>query len=340
MKRRVTIVDIAREAGVTKGAVSYALNGQRGVSEQTRERILAIAVELGWQPNSAARALSASRVGAVGLVVTRPAQTLGVEPFFMQLIAGIEAALSVHETALMFQVVSDVDAELAALKRWWGMRRVDGVLLTDMRVEDPRPAALHEMGMPAVAIGEPDSSVDIPYVSSDEGAPVREAVEYLVAQGHRRIARVAGRADLLHTQRRLEAFRHAVRSCELTDSVVATTDFTDEQGARATRRLLSAQARPTALLYDNDVMAVAGLGVAHEMGISVPAELSLVAWDDSVLCRLVHPPLTAISRDISGLGQAGAELLLELLEGGTAHSRQTPVPALVPRSSTARPTSA
>ena len=92
--KRPTIADIARRAGVTKAAVSFALNGQPGVSAATRERILAIAGEIGFQPNSAARALSDGRAGAFGLIIDRPARTLGVEPYFTQLISGIQAELS------------------------------------------------------------------------------------------------------------------------------------------------------------------------------------------------------------------------------------------------------
>src|SRR5215469_8477555 len=100
--RRPTIADIARQAGVTKAAVSFALNGQPGVSAATRERILAIAAEVGFQPSSAARALSDGRAGAFGLVIDRPARTLGVEPYFMQLLSGIQAELIASHVTLLF----------------------------------------------------------------------------------------------------------------------------------------------------------------------------------------------------------------------------------------------
>jgi DNA-binding LacI/PurR family transcriptional regulator len=103
--KRPTIADIAAQAGVSTGAVSYALSGQPGVSAATRARIVAIAHEVGWQPNVAARSLSVSRAHAVGLVIARPARILGVEPFFMQFIAGLEAELSARSTALLLQVV-------------------------------------------------------------------------------------------------------------------------------------------------------------------------------------------------------------------------------------------
>src|ERR1700691_2581796 len=125
--RRPTIADIAQRAGVTKTAVPFALNGQPGVSAATRERILAIAQEIGSQPSSAARALTAGKAGAFGLVVDRPARTLGLEPFFMQLISGIQSELSADGTPLLFTVAEDQQAELAIYRSWWARRRVDGV---------------------------------------------------------------------------------------------------------------------------------------------------------------------------------------------------------------------
>src|SRR6266702_3566281 len=110
--KRPTIADIAQRAGVTKAAVSFALNDQPGVSAATRERILAIARELGFQPSSAARALADGRAGAFGLVIDRPARTLGMEPFFMQLISGIQAELSGDHSALLFTMADDQAAEI------------------------------------------------------------------------------------------------------------------------------------------------------------------------------------------------------------------------------------
>ena len=107
--RRTTIKDIAERAGVSKGAVSYALNGRPGVSDETRDRILAIADELGWYPNRAARALSASRADACGLVLARPATTIALEPFFMEFIAGVEAELSPRSIGLTIQLVDSVE---------------------------------------------------------------------------------------------------------------------------------------------------------------------------------------------------------------------------------------
>lgn len=337
--KRPTISDIAQRAGVSKGAVSYALNGLPGVSEATRAKVVAIAEEIGWTPNNAARTLSGAASQAVGLALLRPARVLAIEPFFMELISGVEAELSARSYALSLQIVADAEVERTIYRRWWGERRVDGVLLCDVRVDDHRIALLEELELPGVIIGGPVETDLLPQVWTDDVQVINDTVEYLAALGHRRIARVAGLPGLLHTSTRETAFAEACDRLGLTDFVTVTTDFTGEEGGRATRRLLSSATRPTAVIYDNDVMAIAGLAVAHEMGIAIPSELSLVAWDDSALCQIVHPPLTALSRDIPGQGARAARALLSRIAGEAVTSHQEDSARLTPRGSTAPPVS-
>ena len=165
-----------------------------------------------------------------------------------------------------------------------------------------------------------------------------ETVEYLHALGHRRIARVGGLPQFLHTRIRTDAFDETCARLKLAEATSVVSDYSGEEGARITRRLLSSRRRPTAIIYDNDVMAIAGLGVVQEMGLSVPGDLSIVAWDDSVLCRLVHPPMTALQRDIPAYGARAAELLLALIDGQPpAGGVQDATARLAPRGSTGRP---
>lgn len=111
-------------------------------------------------------------------------------------------------------------------------------------------------------------------------------------------------------------------------------DYTGEHGAAATKELLSSTRPPTAILYDNDLMAVSGLSVASQLGVHVPAQLSVVAWDDSALCELVHPSVTALHRDVAAVGAQGARSLLALAAGQDVAHRQEPEPTLQPRGST------
>lgn len=333
---RVTIKDVAARAGVSKGAVSLAVNHKPGVSEATRDRIFAAARELGWEPNLSARSLSSRRVDTVGLAICRPARLLGLEPFYMEFISGIESVLTERSCSLLLRLVRDLDEEVALQESWWRGHRISGSILVDFHEDDPRVPALKELGLPAVAVGHPDLTGGLTSVWTDDAAAVAEAVRYLAALGHRRIVRVGGPETLGHSAIRAAAFDATVRELGLDEGRQVATGFAGEEGARVTRSLLFSARRPTAILYDNDIMAVAGAAVAAEMGLSVPADLSLLAWDDSQLCRLTHPTLSAMSHDVHGFGADVARTLFEVIDGGPAESHPVPTPALTPRGSTAQ----
>ncbi|MGW6024264.1 LacI family DNA-binding transcriptional regulator [Streptomyces sp. NPDC055099] len=335
--KRPTIADIARSAGVSKVAVSYALNDQPGVSEQTRAKIKAIARDVGWRPSNAARALNGAKARAVGLAVCRPARTLSVERFFMELISGIESELAPRSIALMLQTVTSHDDEIELYRRWWGEGRVDGALLVDLHDNDVRIPAFAAMDLPVVALGPPEAAGAVPAVWSDDGASIHETVAYLAALGHRRIARVAGLPKLAHTGVRDAAFEAACRTAALPEPVMVHTDYSGDEGARATRGLLIAAERPSAIVYDNDIMAIAGLSVAQELNLEVPRDLSLVAWDDSPFSQVVRPQLTALTRDIAEYGATAARILLAAVEEEPVGNSQVPAARLVPRASTSAP---
>lgn len=335
--KRLTITAIAQEAGVSIAAVSYALNGLPGVSAETRERILVVADRMGWRPNIAARSLSVARAHAVGLVIARPADTLGVEPFFMRFISGLERELAEAGTALLLQVVENHKAWNTTVEKWWAERRVDGVIVTDVQGRDSRFAVLERLGIPAVVAGRPQPRLTAPAVWSDDAVAVRIAVDHLVGLGHQRIARVAGLSSLDHTRVRTSAFRAAMKANGLDGSDILDTDYSFEAGAEVTRRLLERPTPPTAVIYDNDLMAVAALGVARDLGASVPGDLSVVAGDDSPLCLIGQPTITALSRDVPAYGAQTARTLLDAVEGRDPASVVVDPPHLEIRASTGAP---
>ncbi|WP_427017625.1 LacI family DNA-binding transcriptional regulator [Pseudarthrobacter sp. P1] len=337
-KSRPTIDDIASKAGVSRGAVSFALNGRPGVSEATRARIIEVARQLDWSPNSAARALSGAKTDVIGLVIARPAKTLSVEPFFSMLISGIQAGLSAAKVALQMQIVEDSAAEIATYRRWWNENRVDGVILIDLMESDPRIPVLEELSMPAVVAGGPGEHGHLASVWADDRAAMVSVVDYLAAIGHRRIGHISGLPGFQHTQQRLGALADSAQRLGLPAIESVPTDFSDSAGAAATRHLLSRQERPTAIIYDNDVMALAGLGIATEMNISVPRELSIVSFDDSALTKLTNPAITSLTGDTFNFGHQVSKALLRIIADPTATaSLQLPTPVLSVRASTAPP---
>jgi LacI family repressor for deo operon, udp, cdd, tsx, nupC, and nupG len=335
-RRAPTIDDVAARAGVSKSAVSFALNDRPGIAADTRTRILSVAAELGWAPSTRARALSQSRAYALGLVLTRDPALLGTDPFFPAFIAGVETELSALEHALVLQVGDDPSAESGRYERLARSGRVDGVFLTDLRFDDPRVALCLELGLPAVTIGRPDQPSPFPAVCIDDRAGVAAAVHHLAELGHERIAHVAGRQSLLHGSRRRHAWESAMTELGLEPALLEVADFTAAAGAAATRALLDAADPPTAIVYANDVMAIAGLAVANDLGLSLPDQLSIVGYDDSELAAHVHPPLTSVRSDAVGWGRAATRVLLDSLDSPQADVELAPA-SLVVRASTAGP---
>ena len=275
----------------------------------------------------------------VGLAICRPARLLGLEPFYMEFVSGVESVLIERNCSLLLRLVRNVEEEVGLQESWWRGRQVGGSILVDFRADDPRVAATERLGLPVVAVGHPAFTGSLTSVWTDDATAVTEAVRYLAALGHRRIARVGGAAALGHTAMRTAAFDEAARGLELAGAWQVTTDYSGEAGGRATRSLLTAPPadRPTAIVYDNDIMAVAGLSVAAEMGLNVPRDVSLLAWDDSQLCRLTHPTLSAMSHDVHGFGAEAARTLFGVITGEGPGSHPVPTPVLTPRGSTAPP---
>jgi DNA-binding LacI/PurR family transcriptional regulator len=269
----------------------------------------------------------------VGLVLARSPKLFGVEPFSMELIGGIEEVLTAVDRPLLMQVVPNDGTEQATYRRWVHDHAVAAVVLMDLTVDDPRLALVHELALPSVALASTASHLTSPHVAVDGGRTMREAVGELVALGHRRIAQVSGPEILQHTRERTETFIAECRRSGVAHQVVVG-DYTEGSGATATRRLLEGDEPPTGIVFDNDVMAIAGLGVAREHGLDVPRDLSIIAWDDSTLCRLAVPPLSAMSLDVHELGRQVGACVLAVLAGKDPGGQPAPAHQFVARGST------
>ena len=272
----------------------------------------------------------------IGYVQRRAAFSLGIDPFHRDFVAGMETVARRAGGAVLLQIVADLDEELACFRRWARSGgEVAGVVISDVLHDDPRPALLAELGLPTVVLGHYDGT-DFSSVAVDDAGAMRDAVQHLVALGHRRIARVTGPSALSHTRVRGAAFEQALAAAdegvEGVSGVTVEGDYSTESGRTATVLLFAGSGaaagaaagaadraprdQPTAIVYDNDAMAVGGLEAASSLGVDVPGRLSLLAWDDSALCQLAAPPLSVVSRDVPALGEEAAEALLASLRGG------------------------
>lgn len=332
--RRPTLRDIAERVGVSEAAASFALNGKPGVSEATRQRVLQAAKALNWAPHHAARALTGAGTATVGLVIARSAQDVGSELFFHRLMTGMQAVLSRRQYALLLQVVDSVDEEIAVYHTWKRENRVDGVVLVDLRRNDPRPEAVAELELPALIAGGPDPAGVVPSVSIDDAAAMASIMRHLKETGHERVAYLSGSITLLHVHRRIESFLRASADLGIADCRSHATDFSAGAGDSATASALLGNPRPTALIYDNEVLAVAGVGAIRRMSLRIPEDVAVVVWEDTPVCTVLQPALTALRRDAAGFGADVAEHLLKVLAGERVADFEERVPTLVARAST------
>jgi LacI family transcriptional regulator, repressor for deo operon, udp, cdd, tsx, nupC, and nupG len=229
--------------------------------------------------------------------------------------------------------VPEHEGEHQTYRRLSDEGRVDGVFVTDLYVDDPRPALLAELGLPAVIVGPALPEAFWPAVGVDDGPGIAAAVQHLVALGHRRIAHVSGPLAMVHGVSRRDAWAATLRAADLPEGPCLEADFSAEGGAAATRELLDLPEPPTAIVYASDLMAMAGLAVAGSRGIDVPGQLSVTGYEDTELAAHVSPPLTSVSTDVIGWGRAAARRLLELVDNHPATDAELPAPRLVVRGS-------
>jgi LacI family transcriptional regulator, repressor for deo operon, udp, cdd, tsx, nupC, and nupG len=339
---RPTINDVASAAGVSKGAVSFALNDRPGLAPDTRRRILEVAEQLGWSPSPQARALSVSKALAVGLVIARPPDVLRADTFFPSFIAGLETVLSARGQALLLQVAEHGDVE--AYRRLASEGRVDGVFVTDLRTDDERPALLDELGLPAVIVG-PDLGDGSGYgaqqsvLGVDDAPGIAAAVWHLAGLGHTRIAYIDGGRGTIAADRR-RGYRRAMRAHGLDGQLrVIGGDHTEAAGARAARLLLDeGRPLPTGVVAFNDHCAVGLLDALTRAGVEVPGEVSVVGYDDSGLSRLAHVNLTTVNQDARRQATHAVAAATERLDGGRTSAREVVLaPHLVVRGTTGPP---
>jgi DNA-binding LacI/PurR family transcriptional regulator len=333
--QRVTISDLARRLHISKASVSYALNDRPGVSEETRRRVLSLAEELGFHPNSAAVALSASRTRTIGIVIARDPALISTEAFYMRTLVGIEQYLNEVDSSLLLRLTGEHGEDLDVLRRWSRQGRVDGFILFDEHNDDERVPLLKELGVPCVVVSSnaPDDGVGR-LISSPEQT-VTLLLDHLAELGHRDIAHVSGPFTFVHEQLRVKllaehAKRRGIRVTHLEGS------YRYEDGAEMTRTVLARKKRPTALVLGNDLMAVAALRVAMDLGTAVPDELSIVAWDDSPLCELARPGITAVDQQTMERGRMAADLLFRIAAGESGLHWETPAGQLRVRDSSGR----
>lgn len=309
-----TIRDVAEMAGVSVASVSRVVNNSRGVQPETRRRVEEATQELGYIPNEAARSLKLARSNLLACVI--PDVT---NPFFPELVRGIEDIASAEGYGTLLCNTDNNSQKEADYLSLLARHRVDGLLFIPARDEKPPPGLIRllEQGSPVVVVDrflhgfEGDSIV----VDNRRGGIL--AAEHLLELGHRRIAIINRLPDTSTSRLRQEAYEETLASAgALNQSLVRLGSYSFDFGRDMARQLLSGSGdRPTAILAGSDVLAIAALQVAHELGLRVPHDVSIVGFDRIAMSQLMSPPLTTVEQPTYEMARIAAGLLLKRARG-------------------------
>lgn len=327
------IRDIARLAGVSTATVSHVINNSRFVSEETKQKVLAAIERNGYTPNAHARSLATKQNHTFGLILSDLSN-----PFFPELVKSIqERAIELGYDITLGNTNYEPQRTLASVQRMLE-QRVSGVavMTSEMDVSLIERLAAREVAMVFLDVGKVGPYVSNIVVNYEKG--IREGVEHLLELGHRRIAYISGPLRLKSAQRRHVAFTKTMKkyaSSLHTEPMIFEGDFKATGGQQAVAEMLRNSPLPTAVIAANDLMAIGALRELRQAGLRVPADISVVGFDDILFSALTDPPLTTLALPREEMGRAAIEALLQTFRTDDRLGREYKItPKLVIREST------
>lgn len=307
MAKRITIGDVAAQAGVSVATVSKVLNGRYGVAQDTATRVKAVIEELGYEASLIARSLRSSRTNVIGILVA------DFEPFSAELLKG--AALAIRGSGYEVVVYSGGHGhDHAGWERRY-MSRLSGTLTDGTILVTPTVVDVVN-DAPVVAVDAHTGTSGLPTVSSDNLKGAIVATEHLIRLGHRRIGFLAGRPDLESAQLREQGYRQALGAAGIVidPELVLVGGYTAADAAAPARQLLQMDDPPSAVFAANDLSAIETIEAAQALGLRVPDDVSVVGFDNVPESALIDPPLTTIDQSIQQMGFEAVRLLIALIE--------------------------
>ncbi|MBM2617323.1 LacI family DNA-binding transcriptional regulator [Actinoplanes sp. LDG1-06] len=336
-----TSSDVARAAGVSRSAVSFAFNSPQRISAATRDRILAVAAEMGYTPNTLARMLQAGTTNSIGVLLPQRLARILENPYYARFLMGVGQVCDQEGYTLLLTPPLQ-DSVLKAIP----YAAVDGFVVCGLETEGAEVLELERRGVPFVLI-DSDRYENAPSVEVDDRGGAREVTQYLLELGHRRIAvlsmgpgpDVESRGYRGPLGRRMDGIADALAGAGMTmaDVALAEVPVTRTDGYTATRELMKRDPRPTAILALSDVLAYGAVDALQEMGLDVPSAVSVTGFDDLAESAWFRPRLTTVRQPIVTKGRTAADFLISAMRGEDQHPHQVLGTTLVVRDSAVKP---
>jgi LacI family transcriptional regulator len=311
-KRTATILDVAREAGVSVSTVSRVLNGKDDVAFETYEKVQRIVAELGYASSLAARGMRSRRTNVIGLIMPDVAS-----PYCLEVMRGVNRVIAQSDYDLIVYTTGDIrkygtaDQERRYVKLLNGSITDGVIVVTPAATDFPTDA-------PLVAIDPNNESPDSPAIIGTNRAGALAAMTYLTGLGHRRIGHITGRLELVSACDRLQGYKDglAAAGIPLDENLVQVGDYTTETAEECARVLLSLKDPPTAIFAANDMSAMGVYKVARVAGVWIPQDLSVVGFDNLQESTFMNPPLTTVDQFITEMGTMATEMIVKMVKGG------------------------
>jgi LacI family transcriptional regulator len=326
-----TIIDVAREAGVSYATVSRVINNKAHVKPEKREAVLSAMHRLGYVVNQQARGLASGRSRIIGLLV----QNLGGS-WMGAIVRGVDEELEAADYDIMLYTTHRRKVRETAYVSAITHGMADGLLLIIPRDPGAYLETLRQQRFPFVLIDHQGLDDSGPSVGVTNWRGAYDAVRYLVELGHHRIGFITGNMEMGSAVDRLSGYRAALVDYGITPNpaLVITGDFTQPSGFEGARTLLTLPERPTAIFASNDAMAFGVMNAGREIGLRIPEDLSVVGFDDIAEALSVYPPLTTVRQPLDQMGRTAARMLLRAIENlGTPPQRIILPTELIVRSS-------
>jgi len=310
----VSMKDIAKRCGVSVATVSKALNGHSDIGTATKERVMAVAKEMGYFPNSSARALKTRRTYNLGVLFVDEARNGLKQDYFSGVLDSFKVTAESKGYDITFISCNKENVNRMSYLEHSRYRGVDGVAIACVDFDDPEVIELIESDMPVVTIDQVFHNC--PAVVSDNPGGIDELIRYISSQGHKKIAYICGNNNYV-TGKRLESFKNAMRalSIDINEEYLLRGLYRDTNEAyKLTKQLLNMKDRPSCIMYPDDYAAIGGINAIREEGLSIPEDISIAGYDGNDIAKVMSPKLTTIEQDTAKIGRVAAERLIELIE--------------------------
>jgi LacI family transcriptional regulator len=312
-----TIKDIAKVAGVSVTTVSRALNGYSDVNENTRQKIIEIAKQLNYSPNTLARGLVMKKSKTIGLLVSGMTRESVKDNFTFEVLAGVNQYVAEADYDIVLFSTNSTKQREKTYTQLCRERRVDGAILQGIRIDDPYLQEVVESDIPCVLIDIPIESETVGYVTTDNVLGAKKAVQHLIQLGHKHIGMINGHEFAFVSEKRLEGYKQALLEANLPfyKNWIVNGAFEEEKAEQGALKLLQQYPEITAVFCASDLMALGVIKAVKKLGKRVPEDVAIIGYDDILLASYFSPPLSTVAQNKFAMGYEAAKLLIQMLEG-------------------------